>query len=333
MVASSGIFIDHVKVLRRACQAVGAELVFAGETLAALVRRGDRHAVLYPQFLMVQDGEVRRTPALHDQSQIFLGFLPYPSRLWPIALDKLAFKRHAHAAGLPVPDLSDATDGAPVIVRRARPSFEPFARGPFRNANEHVLDRETGEYYERYVAGDALTVWFWNGHPVCAVVVPTPTIVGDGKSPIGELLVRVANRGGTLSPRDLQLQLAETTVLARCAGLELSSVLPDGARFATGIGHGSPLLTTRPYLLVDLAARPEPTWVPVLRKAGQLLQAAIPEEIRSGTLFAVNATLDVQGAPWLHDMDASPYVHPLSYGPILRTILAADATPAAEQRT
>lgn len=331
MFASQSSFLDHVKLLRRAAQAAGAELIFAGDTLAALLRRGERRLVLYPQFLLVQEGAVRRTPALHDQSQAFLGYLPYPSRHWPLAVDRLAFKRHCAAAGLPVPQLP-AGNGDPtgVVVRRAQPSFEPFVRGPFRRASEQPLDAAQGEFYEPYVEGDALIAWFWEGQPVCAALVASPEVTGDGKTALGELVVRGAQRGGMVSALELQLRLAEAQQLARLRGLELSAVPQAGAKLVIGLGHGSPLLGAREHRFLDMGSGPEAPWAPDLRRAGKVLWEAIPEELRAGTLFAVNATVDGQGRAWLLDMDASPYVHPLTYLPMLRTLLGVDSQPPAE---
>lgn len=331
MIASTGTFIEHVKLLRRAARSVDAELLLAGDTLTALLRRGDRTAVLYPQFLLANEGVIRRTPALHDQSQAFLGFLPYPSRQWPLAIDRLAFKRHVLAAGLLSP--AQREPGAPdVVVRRVQPSFEPFVRGPYRNASEHPIETPKDEFYEEHIEGDALTAWFWDGQPLCATVIPLPTVVGDGRAPLGELVVRAASAAGTTSPQEMQFHLSEAGATARYAGLELSSIPAVGARVVVGLGHGSPLLGARPHRLVDLTAAPPPAWAPALRTAGTLLQAAAPEEFRAGTLFTVNATMDRRGAVWLHDLDASPYVHPLCYAPMIASFFTADPALPPEQR-
>jgi hypothetical protein len=321
-------FLDHVKWLRRAAHAARADLLFA-DTMQALLRLGQRHLVLHPQFLMTIDGVIRRTPQLHDESKTFLGWLPYPSKAWPIAVDRLAFKRHAAAGGLPVPQLfSQAGPSlADVVIRRTHPSFEPHVRGPFRAATDQPLDPAEGEYYEQHVEGDALTVWFWNGQPICAELVPAPTVVGDGSSTLGDLLVRGADRGGQISAVELRAWVAECEALARYRGLELSSVLPSGARLVVGLGHGSSLARSRARRALDLSVSPEWSWMPIMRKAGQLFLAAVPEEMRPATLFTVNATVDSQGRAWLLDMDASPNVHPLTYAAMLTTLLAPETQP------
>lgn len=182
MIPLTGTFLDHVKWLRRAARNSGADLLFAGDTMQALLRRGPQQVILHPQFLMMAGGVTSRTPALHDASEEFLGWLPYRSKTWPIAVDRIAFHRHAAAAGLPVPRLF--TEAGPavadVVIRRAAPSFAPDVKGPFRRASDQPLDAAGGEFYEAYVEGDALTVWFWDGQPICAELIPAPFVAGDG---------------------------------------------------------------------------------------------------------------------------------------------------------
>lgn len=323
MHSSTETFLDHVKWLRRAAQAARAELIFAGDTMQALLRQRERHAVLHPQFLTPLDGAIRRTPQLHDESEAFLGWLPYRTKHWPIAVDRLAFNHYATEAKLPVPQVSP--DPQPsftdVVIRRVLPSFEPYLAGPFRSAAERPLDSAVGEYYERYVEGEALTVWFWDGRPICAESAPAPFVVGDGVSALGDLVVRSAGLGGRASAHDLRAHLAECDALARYRGHTLSKVLPSGEKLVVGMGHGSPLVGSRGRRVVDLTTNQAWNLFPLMLQAGAVLFAAIPEKDRAATLFAVNMTVDGEGKVWLHDMDASPRVHPLTYAPMLSSVL------------
>jgi hypothetical protein len=329
MLSSTHGLLDHLKLLRRAARASGAELLFAGETLQALVRKGDAHLVLHPQFLMSQGGAIRRTPALHDESELFLGWLPYRSKHWPLAIDRVAFQRHAAESGLPVARIAQGTNGSagPVVVRRATPSFEPFLRGPYRTAAEAAPETAAGELCEPYVEGDALTVWYWDGRPVAAELAQVPFVVGDGQATLGDLVVRGAERGGAASAGELRARLHEAEAIARLDDLTLGSVLPSGARQVVGLGHGSPLGALRARQLVDLAAAPG--WLPAMRRAGEALLAAIPEETRPSTLFTVQATLDARGEPWLVDLDASPPIHPIAYPAMLEALLPRDEAARA----
>jgi hypothetical protein len=320
-------FLDHVKWLRRATKSVGAEFIFAGDSMQALLRKGERQLALHPQFLTLVDGSIRRTPHLHDESGPFLGWLPYRSKHWPIAVDRLAFKRFASEAGLPVPAVPSGTAPAGVVVRQVQPSFEPFIAGPFRTAADRPLDAKVAEYYEPFIDGEALTVWYWNGQPLCAESATPPTVTGDGKSQVGELLVRGVAEGGRLPPAAIRARLAECDAVAKFLGRTLSTVLPAGEKMTAGLGHGSPLNGVRERKVVSLTASPatpELGWLPLMRKAGPLLLAALPAELRPSTLFSVNATVDREGAVWLLDMDASPRVHPLTYGTMLASLLGLE---------
>lgn len=169
-------FLDHVKWLRAAVQAQGAELLIAGDSLEALIRCGGRHAVLYPQFIAVVGGVRIRTAAMSGDVTHFAGWLPCRERLAPAARDKLAFKRLAARAGLAVPDFSLEADAAmtDVVVRRAGPSTGGQALGPFRSSSEHPLNLAQGEYYEQFIAGDRLRLWCWSGEPICVEAQPMP---------------------------------------------------------------------------------------------------------------------------------------------------------------
>lgn len=325
---ASETFLDHVKWLRRAAGELGAELILAGQSMQALLRRAEATLVLHPQFLMSTPDGTRRTPFLHDASQRFLGWLPYQSRHWPIAVDRLAFKRFAADAGLSVPAFSVDSTATDVVVRKAAPAFEPWIAGPFRRASERPLDARGDEFYEAFVDGDALTVWFWDGRPICAEIAPCPAVIGDGKSRIGDLIVRAAT-DGSASPQEVRARLAEGEVLARYHGHDLSAALPEGVRLTVGLGHGSGLAPFRARSVLDLTRASTAPWLASMRHAGPLLHAAVPEASRRGTLFCVNATLNAAGQAWLLEVDASPRVHPLAYPSMLATLLPGATETAA----
>jgi hypothetical protein len=165
-------FLDHVKWLRAAVQAQGAELLLAGDSLDALIRRGARHWVLHPQFAAMVNGVRCRTPVMTGEVMHFAGWLPYRDRLGSAARDKLVFKRMAALAGLHVPDFSLDTDAAlaDVVVKRAGSSSGGQTRGPFRSSAECGLNLAQGEYYEQFIPGDRLRLWCWNGEPLCVEV-------------------------------------------------------------------------------------------------------------------------------------------------------------------
>lgn len=85
-----------------------------------------------------------------------------------------------------------------------------------------------------------------------------------------------------------------------------------------------------PGRATDLAAAPDLPWAAAVRRAGTELLAALPREIRSGTIFTVDAVFDGDRRPWLLSMSASPDVHPRVYPAMLATFVAADDAASSD---
>jgi len=326
VLASQDGFLEHLKWLRRAVTAAGAEFLVAGDTLHALVRQGDAQWLLHPQFVTVVAGSARRTPRLHDETTRFAGWRPYASRTWDLSADRAAFRSAVRATEALAPELSSEPprDGASFVASWLSPWEGRRVEGPFRGAAERPLDAARAERYEPYVRGDLLEVWFWGGTPLCAEREALPAVVGDGAMSVRELLVRAA-------ALDRRPEAERDALLARCErvlrhdGATLAAVLPRGARQPVDVGYGaSPLHGGRE--LLDLSARPEPEWLAPLRAAGRALADGLPDGVGAAMLFSIDAILDVEGRPWLLDLDCNPVVPPLAYGPMIST-LAASARP------
>ena len=335
MQANKNDFLDHVKWLRKAVMAGGAEFILAGDSLHALIRRGAQHWALQPQFMMFNAGIPQYTAQVHDSTATFAGWLPYRNKRWPISSDKLAFKRFASAAGLPVPECFGAVADSPkdVIVKRAVSSFGRHLHGPFRSARERPLELSQGEYYERFIEGDILKVWYWNETPVCAEQLKMPFVVGDGGSSIRDLVAYRAEHRSQLTKVEIDSLLTSCTSVLHYLGVDLDTIVPKGARQLVDFRYSSHLRPPRGRLTFDFASPAEPPWMAMLRRAGPDLFAGIPEGTRANTLFTVDAILDDAGQIWLLEMNSNPMTHPLAYPSMVQSILQSEvsATPPAQQ--
>jgi hypothetical protein len=331
VIASNDGFLEHLKSLRRAVLSAGADFLIAGDTLQALVRHGKRHWLLHPQFVTLLEGGARRTPALHDQSGLFAGWRPYVSRTWPLAADRAAFRRYVAKEGLAAPGLSlEAPVSGAVVVSRFSAANGRQVEGPFRSASERPLDVARGDSYEPFLRGDFVKVWFWNGTPICAERERLPYVVGDGTATIRDILLRAAALV-QIDEREREGLLARCELVALCDGRTLSTVLPAGTKQAVALGYGaSPLHGGRDSLSF---LNDEPEWMPSMRRAGFALHAAIPDPIRSGTLFSVDAIVDDAHRAFLLEMDCNPVVHPLVYPAMIGSLVAAEqqSPPAPQQ--
>jgi len=333
MLDAKNDFFVHLKWLRRSVLAAGGELILAGDTLQALIRRGPRQLVLHPAFLAFLPDGARFSDQLLDDCNGFAGWLPARPGDWPEARDRLAFKRFAGAAGLAAPEawMEPGAARDRVLVRSARPSSGASFLGPYRTASEHALDVDRGEFYERYIEGDAIRVWCWNGEPICGELAPQPSVVGDGASTLEDLVTRALHARGLPGPAAGDYLSQQRAFLA-LEGVTPATVVEEGRTVRLGMGmQGTPLDPSR-FTTLDLRAASRPAWADPLRAAGAALLKAVPSAVRARSLLLLEAIIDAEGRPWLLSMHASPVVHPLVYPAIIFQLLGprgADDLPAA----
>lgn len=318
-------FLEHVKALRAAVAGAGGDFLIAGDTLQSLVRHGKHHWLLHPQFVTALGGALRRTPALHGETVVFAGWRPYQARSFPLAVDRGAFRDLVRSEGLSAPELSrepGALSG-PVLVSRVTPEGRRL-EGPFRTAVERRLESDA-DAYEPFVRGDFLKVWFLEGSAVCAERERLPVVIGDGVRSLRELLMV----GLAPAPeKEREVLVTRCELVARAVGMELSTVLPKGVRQAVAVGYGAtPLHGGREG--IDLAAPGAPDWCSALQRAGAAVARTLPEGLRVGTVFTLDAILDESQRPWLLDVDCNPLIHPLVYRPLIAALVAAAPADAA----
>lgn len=329
MFASKNSFLDHVKWFRTACRSVGAEAIVALESWQAFVRQGDRHTAFYPQFQATIDGQLQYQHVLTDAAWMFSGWLPYRLKRWDTAIDKLAFKRYAQSVGLRVPQHWLDTRDAPsnVVVKTPRSSFGQQISGPYRSGDQHPLDLASGEYYEEFVGGRLLKIWYWNEQPVCAEVDQLPFVWGDNTSTISELIVRRASQYRRLGDKEKGDLLKRSEPLVRYYGRSLDQVLAKGAKQVVEFRYGSSLMLAHERSVADLVNDAEVAWLAQAKDAGQKLYAAIPAEMRENTMFTVDAILPQDGQAYFLEVNCNPTVHPLVY-PIMANQLLGAKAPA-----
>ena len=334
MQVSKNNFLDHVRCLRQAVLSNGGELIIAGNSMQALIRHGTTHWVLHPQFLATIDGITQYTPTFDDAATHFVGWLPYQNKRWPIASDKLAFKRFAESVGLRVPQFSidPRANLSDVVIKRATSSFGEQVHGPFRSSGEHAIDVAQGEYYDRFVEGRLLKIWYWDAEPVCVEIDNMPFVQGNGISTVGELMVSRANLTKRMNDKDTQRLFDKCEALLRYYGVTTATVLPPESRQLIEFRYGSNLMHMYDRTVIDLQTAEPTSWTPSLHSIGQQLHGAITEKERKGTVFTVDAILDQQQDIWLLEMNSNPTVHPLVYPRIVSSLLPIKSTLSSDKQ-
>ena len=336
MLPINTLFLDHVRWLRRAANAHGAEVLVELDSMRAFVRHAGRHWVMHPQFLTVIEGRQRYIDVFSDAATHFVGWRPYPNKGWPASQDKLVFKRAARQLGLAVPEMSldDAPAWRDVVVKRAVGSFGEQVHGPYRSSAERALRIAEGEFYERFIEGENLKVWYWGDQVIGMERDPVANVVGDGASSIRALIDRHLTLVPGVTEAKLEKILARSADVLRFDGLDMQHVLPAGQVQRVEFRYGSDLMKRGERQIVDLQRNASPEWS-ALHAAGPLLRRMIPDDVASPTLYAVDAVRTPDGAIFLLEMNANPIVNPLAYDAMLASLVArppaAPAVSAAAQ--
>ena len=332
MLPSKNSFLDHVKWLRKAVAAEQAEFILAGDSMQALVRKGNMHWRLRPQFLITIDGTRQYSSTPSDGPQMFAGWFPYETRRWRLASDKLAFKHFAQSAGFQVPDhdVSPTSQMTDVVVKRVASSFGTQVSGPYRTAQEHTIDPSTGEYYERFIFGDLVKIWFWNAEPICAEVDRMPYVMGDGVLNLRQQIIVRARYARNYSDEESRELVKSCAPLLKYYGVTEDTILPRGKEQRIEFRYGSDLMHPRNRRIVDLQSDPLESWAQPIPEIGKTLYGAIPGDLRQHVVYTVDAIRDPAGKLWLLEMNSNPTLHPLVYVPMMRDLLSNAAQPSVQ---
>lgn len=327
MTTSKNSFLDHVKWFRKGVNAASGEAIVALDTWIAFIRQGKKHLELFPQFDATIQGSPQYQEVMTDQAAMFAGWLPYRRKRWDIASDKLAFKSYAKEFGLNVPEYWSNAElsTSNVVVKRPRSSFGQQVFGPYRSAEEHPLDIENGEYYEKFVEGSLLKIWFWDENPICAEMDNMPSVRGDGVSTLAEMILQRARQYRPVGEAERSKIFARAEILLRYFERELKTVLKRVERQIIEFRYGTILMHWSERLVLDFAKDDAPPWLPQLRTIGTILFSAIPAAIRQHTLFTVDAVVGKDGQIWLLEMNSNPTVHPLVYPTMVEKLLGTSA--------
>lgn len=316
-------FLHHVRWLRAAARTVGAQVLMEFDSTAAYVRQAGRHWVLEPQFMASVNGGVRYFRRMPEEQSVFTGWRAGSNAGWPASTDKLVFKRAVSHRGLRTPEYALGDDGldlSDVLVKRAVGSFGDEVHGPYRSGRDRPLRIADGEFYERFIDGTMLKIWYFRDQPIVLETDIVSKVVGDGMSTVLELLER------RLSAQTFAPLVAPQRLYARVSqflaydGRDLDYVPPAGAKQPIEFRYGSELGRAADRVTVDLAAG-STEWVE-LCEAGPIFLDLIPDGFRPLALYTVDAVRDTEGRLWFLEINANPVVHPLLYAPMLQALVA-----------
>ena len=306
--------LNHFKLLQKGLtKADHAEAFLNVTTFTVEVRMGNRVYRLHPLFNTTVDGKNVYTPQFGPHVTRFGGWRPYFNRPVPDAGRKLLFKELLSKHGLPTPEYATEAPSAlnEVLIKRDISSFGRELRGPFRSAKSVGLKGAEGEFYERFIPGEIVKIWFYRAKPVCLEIKPMPTVTGDGRSTIRQLAEKLRFRADNPS----HWQLVEE-VLAYF-GRKLDDRLPDGERQLIDYRYTSAFITPQETRDMRLPAEGE-KGLEVLPSVGEVIWNSLADVWRADAMYSVDAIRDPQGKLWFLEANFSPFIHPYLYPAMVR---------------
>lgn len=323
MTYGSNWFI-HFEAISKCLQKIGGRATCNMETGALDIRARGRRVELFPQFgLFRPTGGTGYAQALLESVQFFIGWRPYFNRVWPLSFDKRSFKAFCRANGLEVPRLWTRSEDveADVLIKRGVSSFSEGISGPYACAVVKSSGQAlaNGEFFEEFIRGEIVKIWYWNAAPVCLEVLPMPTVTGDGTRTLRQLIKRIK-----IPHIECDWQACQT--IAAYQGLSLDAAVPNGRRVLVEFRYQSilhPVATDFPNtnVLAKFAGTP---LMEQLRRSGEVFWSGIPEGVRQNTLFTVDAILDQNATARFLEINSNPAAHPDVYEPMLAGLFAGE---------
>lgn len=324
-------WVIHFRTVSAIVARIGGRATCNAETGALDIRARGRRVELFPQFGFIRpDGGIGYLRALDNNAEYFIGWRPYAIRFWPLSFDKRAFKAFCRGNGVAVPRQWNRLEDieADVLIKRGVSSFSQGILGPYTPAALKRMGRALldGEFFEEFIPGEIIKVWYWNAMPVCLEALPMSTVTGDGTRTLRQLIKfrKFPHSGDDWEP---------WRGVAEYQGLHLEAVVPDGRevliefRYQSCVRRGLPDYASS-NVLAKYAATP---LMEQLRSSSEVFWRAIPDAVRRDTLFTVDGILDRNGVARFVEMNSNPAVHPDAYAPMLESLFAVGA-PGQAQR-
>lgn len=311
----------HVKVVNECLPRFRLEAQLNLQDLRLTVRGRNRYYLLAPQFLKPTPAGVSYSPFFDNDVVGFIGWLPYFNKRWPTGSDKFAFKAFCEAQGLRTPQYSRRSGDAvrDVLIKRTNSSFGMGFRGPFASIDAGTSTHQISqhEYYERFIEGRIAKAWYWEDRLACMELRDMPAVSGDGRATLYELVQRA-----TVPPQQPPAR-SEVEGLARYQGFLLDDVVPAGKRLIADFRYSSGLIPLNRVNQNALDKHKDTRIGRQLAEAGRTLFAGIPADVRTGTLYSVDAIVDASDDVWFLEMNCNPAVHPDCYHSMLEGLFGA----------
>ncbi|MES2538675.1 MAG: hypothetical protein V4632_22685 [Pseudomonadota bacterium] len=272
---------------------------------------------LTPQFIYKVNGKLRYRPDLSPDVTGFIGWLPYFNKQWEEATDKIAFKKTLSSIGRKTPAWHTDMQELPVnvLVKESRGSFGEGLRGPYRQIDPAVEAHQLaeGEFYEQFVPGKILKVWYWNGELICLELREPLCVRGDGSSTVLDLCHSTFQIDSGARKQEFADRKKHLHDLLAYQDAGWDTVLSPGAMLQIDYLYGSCMYMPEFENVNQLRNIRSSPLEKELLECGPLFWRTIPEAIRKNSLFSVDAVIDDKATVWWLEINCNPMFPPDAY--------------------
>jgi hypothetical protein len=179
-----------------------------------------------------------------------------------------------------------------------------------------------GQYYEVFIPGKILKIWFWNDIFVCLEKQPMAEVIGDGQKTIDSL---ITERAGEQWTKDKNWRERTKEVL-NYYNISFKNIPSYGERQTVDIRYGSPVsnffdIENEVNIYGELSQA-----YPDLDRLGRLLYNLIKPCHRL-LAYSVDAILGKEGEIWILEANANPFIHPHLYEQMLLSLFTQGTEP------
>lgn len=276
---------------------------------------GKQSIKLYPQF---QNSEGLYETEISNKTIRFIGWRPHEIKSWETASDKIAFKNLLLKWNIATPNYQQEQINKAIknfIIKPNKSSFGKGIRGPFKSAVNQPINKKSDEFFEEYIDGDIVKIWYWEHKPIAAEIMSQLSIIGDGHSTISELIqvyARCNNR--TVDPNYFKDYLLYQ-------GYFLDNVICKDFSLPIDFRYKSAIPTAHLKSDIYLHQHPILKHSRDLLTLGQAVKDESPPDFSDSIIYAVDAIIDKKSKVWVLEMNSNPHIHPYLYHDVITSLL------------
>lgn len=243
----------------------------------------------------------------------FSGWRPYAPKHIEFFSNKVELKKFLIKEGFRVPEYRLTRHGSfrDFVAKFSNESFGKGVAGPFEDFQKCVetmgnsVQSPENRYFEQYISGDIVKIWYLNEFPICYELIKCPQIKGNGYESIESIAKRIVHRERNAD------DLNRLNCMLKWQGLRTTDVLERGKTIIVDFIYGSPYYASREFF-TEQDVSLESFFNPVY-KLGYALWDNIEPESGGLLVYTVDAVKDENDVFWFLEANSNPEVHPFVY--------------------